>query len=67
MLPMWTIFPKLYMPIFIDETFFSVVESKKILKDGKALRGLLKNQYYIGIGYDETHTIAIVWCVGKTS
>lgn len=53
--------------VFIDETFFPVIESKKVLKDGKQLRGLSRNQYCIGVGYDGTHTIAILEGTGKPS
>jgi transposase-like protein len=53
--------------VYIDETFFTVVESQKILKNGKQLRGLSRNQYCIGIGYDGKNTITIVEGVGKTS
>lgn len=51
--------------MFIDETYFSVVESEKILKGDKQLRGLSRNQYCIGIGYDGTNTIAILEGTGK--
>lgn len=51
----------------IDETFFAVLESDKILKDGKQLRGLSKNQCCIGIGYDGTNVYAHFEGFGKTS
>lgn len=51
----------------IDETFFPVIESDKIIRNNKELRGLSKNQICIGIGYDGTNVYAIVEGVGKTS
>lgn len=51
----------------IDETFFSVIKSDKIMKDGKQLRGLSKNQHCIGIGYDGTNVYAHLEGFGKTS
>lgn len=53
--------------VYIDETFFTVIESQKVLKDGKQLRGLSRNQYCIGIGYDGRNTIAFVEGFGKPS
>lgn len=50
----------------IDEKFYHVIESDKIMKDGKQLRGLSKNQYCIGIGYDETYVYAHLEGFGKT-
>lgn len=51
----------------IDETFFSVIESDKILKDGKQLYGLSKNQHCIGIGYDGKYVYTHFEGVGKAS
>ena len=54
--------------IFIDEMFYSVIKSDiKITSDGKKLRGLSKNQYCIGLGYDRKNIIAFVEGLGKTS
>lgn len=49
----------------IDETFFPVLPSNRILKDGKQLRGLSRNQYCIGIGYDGTYVYAKVEGMGE--
>lgn len=51
----------------IDETFIPVVEKDKVKKDGKQLRGVSRNQYCIGIGYDGTNVYAAVEGFGKTS
>ena len=53
--------------VYIDEFFYKVIKSDIKLKDGKQLRGLSRNQYCIGIGYDGTNIIAIVEGLGKTS
>lgn len=53
--------------IYIDELFYSVIKSEIKTKDGKKLRGLSKNQYCIGLGYDGKNIIAIVEGLGKTS
>lgn len=37
--------------VYIDEVFSPVIKEDKIIKDGKELRGLSRNQYCIGIGY----------------
>ena len=53
--------------VYIDEMFYSVIKSDIKTKDGKKLRGLSRNQYCIGIGYDKTNIIAKVEGLGKTS
>ena len=53
--------------VYIDEMFYSVIKSDIQEKDGKKLRGLSRNQYCIGIGYDGTNIIANVEGLGKTS
>lgn len=53
--------------VYIDETFYPVIESNKIVKDGKKLRGLSKNQICIGIAYDGRYVYARVEGFGKTS
>ncbi len=53
--------------VYVDEMFYSVIKSDIQEKDGKKLRGLSRNQYCIGIGYDGTNVIAIVEGLGKTS
>jgi transposase-like protein len=35
--------------VYIDETYFPVMKTNKILKDGKELRGLSRNQYCISL------------------
>lgn len=52
--------------VYIDETFYPVVESDKTVKDGKKLRGLSKDQICIGIAYDGNHVYAHVEGFGKT-
>lgn len=51
----------------IDETFFSVIKSDKIMKDEKQLRGLSNNQRCIGIGYDGMNVYAHLEGFGKTN
>lgn len=51
----------------IDETFIPVLEPDKILKDGKQLRGLSKNQCCIGIGFDGTFVYGCFEGYGKPS
>lgn len=53
--------------VYIDEFFYKVIKSDIKLKNGKQPRGLSKNQYCIGIGYDGVNIIAIVEGLGKTS
>ena len=53
--------------VYIDEFFYSVIKSDLKTKDGKKLRGLSKNQYCIGIGYDKQNIVATVEGMGKTS
>ena len=53
--------------VYIDETFYPVIESNKIVKDGKKLRGLSKNQICLGIAYDGRYVYARVEGFGKTS
>lgn len=53
--------------IYIDEMFYSVIKGDIKTKNGKKLRGLSRNQYCIGIGYDGNNIIAVVEGLGKTS
>jgi transposase-like protein len=53
--------------IYIDETYFPVIKTDMILKNGKGLRGLSRNQYCIAIGYDGSEVYAYLEGVGKTS
>lgn len=53
--------------VYLDEMFYTVMKGDLKTKDGKKLRGISRNQYCIGIGYDKSNIIAIVECLGKTS
>ena len=53
--------------IFIDEMFYSVVKKDIVTKNGKRLRGLSKNQYCIGVGYDGNKIYAKIEGLGKPS
>lgn len=53
--------------VYIDETYYPVIESDKTIIDGKKLRGLSKNQYCIGVGYDGKNVYASLEGLGKTS
>lgn len=53
--------------VYIDEMFYKVIKSDIETKNGKQFRGISRNQYCIGIGYDGTNIIAIVECLGKTT
>lgn len=56
---------KLSGDVYIDEMFYSVIKSDIKFKDGRKLRGISKNKYCIGIGYDKKNIIASVECLGK--
>lgn len=53
--------------VYIDEMFYKVIKSDIELKEGKQFRGISRNQYCIGVGYDLDNIIAKVECLGKTS
>ncbi len=54
--------------VYIDEMYYSVIKGDiEADKNGKKLRGLSRNQYCIGIGYDGKNMIAIVEGKAKTS
>lgn len=53
--------------IQIDETYYKVSKGDTKYKNGKQLRGLSRNQYCIGIGYDGKNVYAKVEGFGKTS
>lgn len=53
--------------VYIDEMCYKVIKSDIETKDGKQLRGQSRNQYCIGIGYDDRNILAIVEGLGKTS
>lgn len=53
--------------VYLDEMFYKVIKSDIKTKNGKQPRGLSKNQYCIGVGYDGKNVIAIVEGMGKPS
>lgn len=53
--------------VYIDEIFYKVIKSDVKTKNGKQPRGLSKNQYCIGIGFDGKNITAKVEGLGKTS
>ena len=53
--------------VYIDEMFYKVIKSDIKTKDGKQFRGISRNQYCIGIGYDGNNVVAIVEGLGKTT
>lgn len=56
---------KLSSEVYIDEMFYKVLKKDIEIKNGKKLRGISRNQYCIGIGYDKKSIIAIVEGLGK--
>ena len=55
--------------IYLDETFFAQIESKKERKeDGKQLRGISRNKFCIGCAYDDQgHVLLLCENVSKPS
>ena len=53
--------------VYIDEMFYTVVQSELERKDNKLYRGLSKNKYCIGIACDDDHVICFVEGKAKTS
>ena len=53
--------------VYIDEKMYRVVKHELIEVDGHKLRGISRNQYCIGIGYDGHITFCQVEGTGKTS
>ena len=54
--------------VYIDETYYKVVQSKLEKKaNGKEYAGLSRNQICIGVGYDGIHTYAFIEGKGKTN
>lgn len=53
--------------VYIDEMFYKVIKSDIETKEGKQFRGISRNQYCIGIGYDGDNIVAKVECLGKTT
>lgn len=53
--------------VYIDERFYPVIKEDIIIKDGKKLRGLSRNQYGIGLGFDKADVYAFLEGFGKTS
>ena len=51
--------------VYIDEMFYTVRKSDIKTNNGKKLRGISKNQYCIGIGFDNKNVIVKVECLGK--
>ena len=58
---------KLKGNVYIDEMFYTVVQSELERKDNKLYRGLSKNKYCIGIACDDVHVICFVEGKAKTS
>jgi len=46
--------------VYIDETYFSVIKSDTVLKDGKKLRGISKNKIGVAVGVDDDDHILII-------
>lgn len=54
--------------VYIDEMYYSVIKGDiEFDRNGKKLRGLSRNQYCIGVGYDGKNLIVIVEGKAKTS
>ena len=53
--------------IVFDETFFTVVESKRTYKDGNKLRGISRDKICIAVAYDGFRTIILSKNVSKPS
>ena len=53
--------------IVFDETFFTVVESKRTYKDGNKLRGISRDKICIAVAYDGFRTIILSENVSKPS
>lgn len=52
-------------PIYLDETYISVIKSDIVTNDGKKLRGISRNQICIGTATDGEHTIIKILGYGK--
>lgn len=46
--------------IYLDETYFPVMKSKVIMKDGKRLRGISRNKIGVGIAFDDKGNYLII-------
>lgn len=53
--------------VYIDEKFFSVINSDIQRKDGKKLRGISKNKICIATGVDSSHSFFLVTNASKLS
>lgn len=54
--------------VYIDEMYYAVIKGDiETNEEGKKLRGLSRNQFCIGVGYDGKNVIAIVEGKSKTS
>ena len=46
--------------IYLDETYFPVVKSKVVTKDGKKLRGISRNKIGVGIAFDNKGNFLLI-------
>lgn len=53
--------------VYIDETYYDEILSKRITKNGKELRGISRNQYCIAVGYDGKNVYAYFEGMSKPS
>jgi transposase-like protein len=53
--------------VWLDETYYKVINREIVKKENKELRGLSRNQYCIGIACDKKYTYAKVEGKAKTS
>lgn len=53
--------------VYIDETYYDEILSKRITRDGKELRGMSRNRYCIAVGYDGTNVYAYFEGMSKPS
>ncbi len=56
---------RLKSPVYLDETYISVVKSDIVTNNGKKLRGISRNQICIGTATDGEHTIIVLLGTGK--
>lgn len=45
--------------VWLDETFFPVIRSKEVLRDGKRLRGISRNKISVAVATDGFHSLLI--------
>lgn len=53
--------------VYIDEMYYPVRQSDRVISDGKQRRGLSRDQYCIAVGYDKKHVYAKIMGLGKPS